>query len=365
MFYNFFSLFNIKKNRILFISYYGSMYGCNPKYIYKELMNDKDVETIWVYNSTHKDLNNSLVCSPGSFLYYYYLATSKVIVSNFRMESTFNKRREQYYVQTWHSSLRLKKIEKDAEKSLSEKYLTMAKNDSKQIDLLLSGSSDSENIFKKSFWYQGEIDRCGTPRNDIFFQENNHLKAEIKSTLKLDKDVKILLYAPTFRKNNSLESYNLDYKKLKKVLEENFNSKWVVAIRLHPHLLNLSSSFSGDGIINVTEYPDIQELLFVSDMLITDYSALMFDYLNANKPCFLYVNDLEDYNNNERDFYYELNELPFPVAKNQEILHESIIKFDVDNYIKDIKLFCNKIGHYEEGKASKEVVFRIKEYLNK
>src|SRR5690606_28368099 len=85
------------------------------------------------------------------------------------------KRKSQYYIQTWHSPLRLKKIEKDIENNLDESYIERAKIDSKMCDLMISGSDFSWNIYRNSFWYDGEILKCGTPRCDIFFTNNTYI----------------------------------------------------------------------------------------------------------------------------------------------------------------------------------------------
>lgn len=135
-----------------------------------------------------------------SLRYIYELCTSKIIITNFRTTDTFIKRKNQYYIQTWHSSLRLKQIEKDAEDTLPKDYVKMAIDDSKKLDLLLSGCKYSTDIFKRAFWYDGEIFEHGTPRNDIFFQKNSDLNNKIKEKLNINKDKKIILYAPTFRK---------------------------------------------------------------------------------------------------------------------------------------------------------------------
>ena len=118
-----------------------------------------------------------------SLKYFYELCTAKVIITNFRTTNIFKKRKNQYYIQTWHSSLRLKQIEKDAEDSLPESYIEMAKEDSKKCDLLLSGCRYSTDIFKRAFWYDGEIFEYGTPRNDLLINSDKEYIRNIKSVV--------------------------------------------------------------------------------------------------------------------------------------------------------------------------------------
>src|SRR5699024_3524691 len=124
------------------------------------------------------------------------------------------KRKGQYYVQTWHSSLRLKQIEQDAENNLPPQYLNMAKKDSNKCDLLLSGCQFSTAIFKRAFWYDREIFEKGTPRNDVLFKNDNKKREEVMQRLKISPHSKVLLYAPTFRENNQVDIYNLNFSRI-------------------------------------------------------------------------------------------------------------------------------------------------------
>lgn len=170
----------------------------------------------------------------------------------------------------------------------------------------------------------------------------------------------MILYAPTFRKNNRLDVYDLDYEKIINQLNESFGEQWVFLVKLHPHLLSKSSELvHGKGVLNVTAYDDIQELLSISDVLISDYSSLMFDFSLTKRPCFLYVPDLMDYTNNDRNLYFNIDELPFITASsNKELLH-NIENFNYENYQLNLKEFEESIGSFENGEASKNLVEKI------
>lgn len=363
-----FNKFPIKHNKVFLFSYYGAQYGCNPKYI-TNYINDNYLsdtfDIVWAFNEPDLGTKTQIFrkVKTMSLRYFYELCTSKVIITNYRTTSLFVKRKEQYYIQTWHSSLRLKKIEKDAEDVLPASYIQMAKKDSAKCDLLLSGCNLSTKIFQQSFWYIGEIFEHGTPRNDVLLQNKRKTFQNVLKKLKLTNETNILLYAPTFRKNSNLDVYDLDYKQLRKRLANKYGGNWIVLVKLHPHLLSKSEELiEGEGVMNVTTYDDIQELLLVADVLISDYSSLIFDYAITNRPCFLYVPDIDEYTSKERKLYFTLTALPFIKAISNKDLIDKIDYYDAEKYKKSVQEYLNHIGSFEEGKASEYLLKRI-EYV--
>lgn len=356
-----FSIFPIKKNKIMIVSYYGKGYGDNGKYIVNELLQRENLYSIyWACNEKNKySLPNDIkYVKFNSLKYFFHLATSKVWINNTRFKYGTRKRKKQYYIQTWHSSLRLKRIEKDAENSLSKEYVMTCKSDSKMIDIITSGCDFSTNIYQNSFWYDGEIFKSGTPRCDIFFNKNQ--KASIKKNI-FDmynlSNKKIILYAPTFRENDNEKSVYLDCDAFSKKLSD----EYILFVRFHP--LSKSHIDNTQKMINVTHYPDMQELLAISDYLITDYSGCCFDMMINNKPCILYINDIESYLQKERNLYFEFDELPFPKIKEEKDLIKAINEFDEKKYKKDIAMFNETVGLFENGEGSKNICNRIDEVI--
>lgn len=365
--YWFLRLLPIKTTRLLFISYYGSQYGCNPRYISEYITKNysKETDIYWAFVRPDKHkLPNIKKIKYNSFKYYYVLATSHIIISNYRLTSDFIKRKTQIYIQTWHSSVRLKKIEKDAETSLSESYIKMAKRDSKQTDYVIAGSQMSHSTFKNSFWYSGKILDFGTPRNDLLINKDTKEIQRIKRNIGLQPDVRIVLYAPTFRKNKNLDCYDIDFEKLVKQLEMRFGGKWTVLLRLHPHLSNVVTR-EDVNMMDVTTYDDIQELLLIADILLTDYSSLMFDFSVTKKPIFLYTKDLNEYIANERNLYFSIEELPFNYSLTTKELLIQIKHFDESIYLTKLKEFNHKIGSFEKGNASEKTANLILDLLKK
>ncbi|WP_204412454.1 CDP-glycerol glycerophosphotransferase family protein [Bacillus tianshenii] len=359
-------LLPVKENKIFFFSYYGNQYGCNPKYISEHMLKHypKDsFDIVWALNNPSIKLKDVKVVKTMSLKYFYELCTSKVIITNFRTTELFVKRKNQYYIQTWHSSLRLKQIEKDAEASLPSHYVQMAKRDSKKCDLVLSGCKYSTSIFKRAFWYEGEIFEHGTPRNDMLINNYNvNYRSRILNGLKIAKKSKVILYAPTFRKGNNLEIYKLEFSKILSQIKNKYGGEWVFLVKLHPHLSSKSKDLVyGKDVIDVTAYDDIQELLSISDVLITDYSSLMFDFALTKRPCFLYVPDLDEYMANDRNLYFDIQDLPFNHATDMDQLLLLIQQFNNKKYEQKLKEFSSHIGTYENGKAAEKLVKHIHE----
>lgn len=368
--YKFFRLFLINRKSVLLFSYYGANYGGSPKYIGEYIANnDSKIKIICALTNT-KGLRNMpksiKVVKYNSIIYFYYLATSKVIITNYRMTFEFQKRKEQLYIQTWHSSLRLKMIEKDAEDTLPSNYIEMAKKDSNQIDMLLVGSEKSKEIYEKSFWYKGPFLKCGTPQCDLFFKEDKDLYTRVKESLNIPVETNILLYAPTFRKDGNLEVYDLNFDEIYEGLLKRQDGKWKILIRLHPHLVNKVTEYNhSKNVIDVTTYDDIQELLYISNMIITDYSALMFDFALTCKPCFLYVSDIDQYTANDRKLYFDIEKLPFVVCRDKEKLKKEIIDIDETIYKEKVANFLKEeINSYDNGSACKQVYEYIKGEMN-
>lgn len=353
-----FSLLKIKNNKILIMNYNGKGFGDNAKYIVEKLLKDiKKYDIVWTTNNTSSLPDGIRNVKPESLKWIYEMCTSKIWINNCRFKPYVRKRKRQYYIQTWHSSLRLKKIELDAKETLGKYYLKMMEVDSKMINLMISGSDFSYNIYSKSFLYDGEIKMIGTPRCDLFFDNTkmNNIKKKIYKFYNIDLSQKIILYAPTFRNNTKTDFFmDLNY------IHEKIKDGHVLMVRLHPNTkMNLKNY---KNIIDVTKYPDMQELICAIDMLITDYSGCCFDMMYTKKPCILFVKDIEDYLKRERGMYFEIDKLPFFKAKTEEELIDLIYNFDYKKYMNNIIKFEQKIGLHENGNASskmKEVIDKV------
>ncbi len=366
----FYSLLPLKKNKIIFWSNNFKSYGCNPKYISEYLLKNYKTEfdIVWVFDSnlpTPENLPSGIrIVKYFSKNYLRELHTARFVICNARTSDAvmWKKRKNQIYIQTWHSSLRLKTIEKDAAEFLPAAYIDAAINDSKKIDYIISGCEFSSAVFRSSFWYNGEIIESGTPRIDYLLNNKNANK--ILTKIGLSDEYNYILYAPTFRDSEKFD-YNLNFKKITESFSKKFGGQWKVLYRLHPNLMFKINEYNLDSeCINVSGYSDMQELIVVCDSMITDYSSCMFDMLYANKPCFLYMPDYEHYINTERKMYFDLHKLPFPKSFDENMLLASIENFD-DTYINAIKSFLMNIGSFENGTSLKTIANILLERRNK
>jgi CDP-glycerol glycerophosphotransferase len=129
-----------------------------------------------------------------------------------------------------------------------------------------------------------------------------------------------------------------------------------VIVRMHPNLINkvdTSSLIAFEGVVDGTRYHDMQELLCISDVLITDYSSSMFDFSMQRRPCLLYATDIEEY---DRGYYFDLTKLPYPLARNEEELLSVISNFDTESYASHLTEFFDKeVGLIESGIAAQSL----------
>ena len=316
-----FRIFPIKKNKVCFINFSGKGYGDNPKYITEEILKEnEDIEIVWFVKNIEKVKkefpSRVRLVKIFSLRYLYELETAKVWVNNSRFDQFVIKRKGQYYIQTWHGGLALKKIEYDASDKMSEYYHKVMKNDNNLMDVMISNSKFCTEVYRRAFRFKGDIKEYGTPRNDFLLQKHDDTITKIRNFFDIKEDNKILLYAPTFRDKYLKNPYDIDFERVKKELEDKTKQKWKIIVKLHPRIENPEDLIKfNDDIINATKYPDVQELIYSCDLLITDYSSTMFESLIANKSVILYANDIENYIN-ERGFYFTFEELPFLLSNN-------------------------------------------------
>jgi len=354
---------NVKKKRVVCNSYGFTRYSCNPKYITEYLLEySNEFEICWVFKEIAKAKDMPSKCKVikwRTLKYLYYINTAEFIISNERLglwNCYWIKRKGQKYIMTWHSSMGLKKIEKDAESKLPKSYIKSAKYDSSMCDLILSGCEFRTKIIENAFWYEGEILRMGTPRNDILFRDNFNIKKLVYNKYGIPLDKKILLYAPTFRKDYSLSHYKLEWKDVINVLKFEEKADYIVMLRLHPVFQSNSeilNKYTSMNIIDVSDYPDIQELLSITDILVTDYSSSIFDFSLLNKPIFIYASDINSF---DRGTYLKFKEMPFPIAESNERFLELFKSFTLTDFQAKLEDFNkNVIGSYEKGIACKEL----------
>ena len=340
-------------------SYYGRGYSDSPKAVAEELRR-RGWRVYWTVKSPEdaKTLPRGVeplpVDSPRAI---WHLCTAGVWVDNSRKWAYTQKRGATRYIQTWHG-FPLKRIEGDAAGALDESYVTAAKKDSALCDLFLSNSVFLTEVYRRAFWYQGEVLECGFPRNDVLFAPGagaEEAEKKVRAALSLPEGKRLALYAPTFRRDQGLSVYDLDYGRLAEALGKRFGGEWIVLAKLHPNIAAKAGELGLDGrwAVNASGYADIQDLYLACGALVTDYSSVMFDYMNTGKPCFLYVNDVESYRG-DRNFYFDLDSLPFVRSESNEELEGAVLGYEEQRQRERTEAFCREWGIREDGSAAKQ-----------
>lgn len=355
----------LQQNKIILSSYDGMGYRCNCKYIAEKLLQDKaPVELVWLVSDDSIDdlpegIKKVVIYSPE---FYREVLTAKVYITNTVHLLYEHKRGKQYFINTWHGYGPFKLTEGDVNKDAASRERYRKSNGAS--DLFLTASSFYGQIYRRSFYYQGEVSECGAPRNDIFFHAND-CGRKIREIYRIPQEKGIVLYAPTYRSmtGDDFERYNPDWELILEALKERFGKEYIVVYKLHHYMQKLvSKKRLYEGVVEATFYPDIQELLAAADIVITDYSSLMWDFSLQKRPVFLYQLDEEEYRN-DRGFYAPVSEWPYPKAHSQEELVEQIRLFDEGKYISELNAFLKKYGSCDDGHASERVAEKILEVI--
>lgn len=359
----------LKKDSILYESFHGANIACNPLAIFIELYNDSsfaNYKHFWVVNdkvsipSYFKNYKNVVFIERESDAYIECLATVKILINNSTFPSYFIKKTGQIYINTWHGTP-LKTLGKDMKGRFLEH-----KNFTKNIlhsDVLLSPNRFTTNILKYSHdingIYDGEIFEAGYPRVDLTLNLNSSRKREIFASLNLAHDKKIIFYAPTWRGTHGDVEFNKD--KLLSDLGRLSRIKDVqIVFRGHALVENIIGEVDIVGVSVLPKNIDTNEFLGCTDILITDYSSIFFDFIVTNKPIFYYAYDLLEYES-ERGLYLDIEKLPGKVCYDINALTSSIV--DVLNSSNEVNYAQSEYNLQDDGNASRRTVEKIKELL--
>lgn len=341
-----------RNNQVLFESFSGEGYSCNPKYI-SEALKEKygeSIRIIWAIKDEVMLPKDVIPCKFRSLKHLIYRITSKVYVCNYLQLTEIPKRKTQIEIQTWHGGGCYKKIGNE-ETARGFAYIVRRNMQVKETDYFIASSKYFEDeVIRKQLGYSGKVLQIGMPRNDCFFRDIDMERIHrLKEKLKICLDDFVVLYAPTWREG--LDSYSsIDCEMLKRSVKKRFGKNATILFRAH-----IYGKENSNEMINVSSYPDMQELLYMSDALITDYSSSMWDYSITEKPCFLYVPDLERYTG-QRGFDKDIHLWGFPVCENNKQLCDAIDNFDKEKFEALMKKHQEDLETYEHGSATEAVV---------
>ena len=350
-----FYIFPIKRNRIIFEAYKGQQYSCNPKYIYQKLIElfPCSFDIVWVLqNPNDLTCGNARCVRRNSISYIYYMMTSHILVNNSGFNAYIPYRKPQLKINTWHGGGAYKKVGIDrANHDIDEKHIL---ENGHPTDIFLSSCHKfsicvpkSNGIDEKAVW------EIGMPRNDILMSSPSDNYDYLKREIGLKNHECMVLYAPTYRgvfDNPTYKFPDLNINLIRSTLNAKFGGDWVFAYRSHYTYKN-QNALKIPNTIDLTSYPDMQELLLCADILLTDYSSSIWDFSLTKKPCFLYIPDVSDYTK-KVDFYTPIAQWPFPQARTNEELAEKISKFNQIEYEQKLENHLLNLGCCETGIAS-------------
>lgn len=338
-----FCIFPLDRKKVVFESYTGTQYSCSPRTICEQLnAENKGFKLVWVYRDARLDCPYKQL-KRNSLPYFYHIFTAGALVINSGHNRLVRLRKKQIYINTWHGGGAYKRLEHP---TYNEHY--------RRNDYFLSSCEKAnEYVIREGLGFHGEILETGLPRNDMLINQDKAKASKIKEFLDLG-DRKCVLYAPTFREDRNKIDFALDYDRLLSNLEKRFGGRWVVLHRSHYHMKGGKDGSAKENVIDVTGYPDMQELLLISDVLITDYSSSIWDFSFTSRPVFLYAPDLDDYNI-ERSFFVDIHQWPFALALSNEDLEQKILAFDEAKQKNNAAEHHRIMGSFETGHATQTV----------
>lgn len=348
-------------------------YSDHGKYIAEALLQiRKDLDIVYLLRDLHAEVAAGVqkIYMGNWKRYIYELETAKVWIYSTPIPSYIIKRPEQIYIQTKHwASVTLKKFyldsptTQDNQKSVDNWYYN-----SKIMDYMITGSDFDTESCRRGFGFDGEVCQAGSARSDALFRQEE-LREKIYEYYHINSEIHLLLYAPTYRfdRPNGAYSYvsreiDLDYKMVKHALEKRFGGEWNIMLRLHPSVTKEADKIVKEAfVIDASRYEDSEELVAACDMMISDYSSIMFEPAFVLKPVFLFATDRENYIEKDYELLIDYAELPFPNAASNNELEKNILHFDQRKYEDDVKIFLNQYGVHEDGHASE----RAAEFISK
>jgi CDP-glycerol glycerophosphotransferase len=343
---------------VLFESWHGS-YSDNPRALSEELLRrSSPLRQAWVLPKRPVGLPEAVtVVAPRTRRYLEHLGRARYLVSNDTMPGYFFKKRGCTYLQTWHGTP-LKRIGFDIARPAfrdSRRTLYNLKRDVAQWDYLISPNQFSTEILRNAFHYRGPVMEVGYPRNDLLSSPHaGPLREETRHRLGIADGLRAVLYAPTWRDDDAF-SLHLDLESVVKTLGEGY----VVLLRIHPDVADTFALRGMRQVIDVTPEPDIRELYLAADVLVTDYSSVMFDFAVTGKPMLFFTYDLTFYRDRLRGFYFDFEaEAPGPLLSTSDDVVACLLDLEqvTAGYAPAYERFVERFCHWDDGHAAERVI---------
>lgn len=361
----FFGLFPVERKLVVFESFFGRQFSCNPRAIYEYMFRHcPDYRLVWCADRAYENIFEShhlVYVRRYSLKWLFLMSRARYWVTNIRYPDWFRKPAHTVYLQTWHGTP-LKKLALDLD-TYSDTYKKQFARDAAMWDKLISPNPYSSRIFTRAFDFHGQLLETGYPRNDVLYEENNPKSIrQIREHCGIPADKKVLLYAPTWRDDQNLgdEHYRFDLALDLRKIRSAFGNEFVILLRLHYLIADQLDLSAFDGFaFDVSSYEDIRDLYLITDVLITDYSSVFFDYANLKRPMIFFAYDIEKYRDQLRGFYFDFEkEAPGPIVTTTSQLVEALKLIEQSGYAVDQRFdaFRERFCALEDGHAAERVV---------
>ncbi|WSY82454.1 bifunctional glycosyltransferase family 2 protein/CDP-glycerol:glycerophosphate glycerophosphotransferase [Streptomyces sp. NBC_00876] len=352
----------------LYSSFDGRQFSDSPRAVYEELVRrDAGLEHLWVVRDQQAIVPaGAKAVEHGSVAWHEALARSRHIVTNTQLPEWFQRREDQTVVQTWHGTpLKRIGLELAGTVQANAAYIATLKERARQWSFLVSPNTYSTPVLRRSFGFEGEVLECGYPRNDLFHAADRAKVADaVRERLGIPQGKKVVLYAPTWREDQRLGGgrYSLGLQLDLAAAERELGADTVLLVRRH-YMVTDRLPDSGTGFVrDVSRYPDVGELMLISDALVTDYSSLMFDFAQTGRPMLFHTYDLEHYRDTLRGFSFDFeSRAPGPLIPGSDDLIEALrdpaaaIAGHAEAYEAFRRDFCD----LDDGRATARVVDRM------
>lgn len=342
-------------------SWFGKSFSDNPAPLAEALRGDFGQIFVGVADNSVEIPEFVTPVIMGSSQWWDVATSSRVVVNNSWIPSYFKRRTGQKVIQTWHGTP-LKKLGFD--RSQHEGRASTPKSfawGSAKWDVLVSPNAYSTEILRRAYTYDGHIAEIGYPRNDVLVAGDG-VRARVRATLGISPGETVVVYAPTFREGAYHRSTFCDVEALARDLGVGYR----LVVRGHSATLRSGSDHQGAGVLDVTSYPESSHILAIADVLVTDYSSVMFDFTATGKPLVFFTPDIELYSRDGRGVYFDLNEhAPGAVVKSERALADAVRHASERKIAQPEKYdaWVKRFNTHDDGGATERLARMVREWL--
>lgn len=349
---------------ILFNSFAGRKYDDSPKEIYEEIIKDdrfKEYKVVWAFHNPEKHkINGAKVIKTDTLEYFITALKSRVWITNSSVERGLDfKNKNTFYLNTWHGTP-LKKMGSDIQTD-NKSFKSKSKN---KVDTMNAQSDYEANIFSRVFNIpRNHFLEVGLPRNDKLINYSCKTRSDIRARLDIPSNKKVILYAPTFREYEKDKNNGCVLKppmNLKK-WENKLSDEYILLFRAHYEVSKVMEINNNYFVRDMTNYNSLNDLMIASDILVSDYSSIFFDYSLMNKPMLYFTYDYEKYSSH-RGMYFDIRE-HLNGGKNEDEIINILKNIDVNLEVNKTIDFKNKFVNYS-GDATKKTIDYLYKVLN-